>query len=147
MKFKLERCTPDDAQLVYAIHCAAMREVISATWGWNEDWQVADFASRFDPRRMSFIVIQGQRVGALELEDRGTDLYVRNLNILPAWQNKGVGSAVMRRILWRAAKRGIHVSLQVLERNTAARRFYERLGFILVRTVPPHLQMRSKAEG
>lgn len=146
MKFKLERCTRDDAQFVYAIYCASMRDVISATWGWNEEWQVADFATRFDARRTSFIVTQGQRVGALELEDRGSELFVRNLHILPTWQNRGVGSAVMRRLLSRAAKRGVHVSLQVLELNAAARRFYERLGFILVSTAPPHLQMRSKAE-
>ena len=145
MKLKLERCTRDDAQFVYAIHCASMRDVISATWGWNEEWQVADFASRFDARRTSFIVTQGQRVGALELEDRGSELFVRNLGILPAWQNRGLGSAVMRRVLSRATRRGVHVSLQVLELNTAARRFYERLGFILVSKAPPHLQMRSKA--
>jgi ribosomal protein S18 acetylase RimI-like enzyme len=146
MRFKLERCTSDDAPVVYAIHCASMRSVISAMWGWDEDWQVADFASRFDAGRTSFIVTQGQRVGAIELEDRRSELFVRNLNILPAWQNRGVGTAVMRRILSRAARRGVHVSLQVLELNIAARRFYERLGFILVSATPPHLQMRSDAE-
>jgi ribosomal protein S18 acetylase RimI-like enzyme len=146
MKFKLEPCTGEDAQFVYTMHSAAMRNVISATWGWNEEWQVADFASRFDSRRTSFIVIQGQRVGTLELEDRASELYVGNLNILPAWQNRGVGSAVMRRVLSRAARKGVPVSLQVLELNTAARRFYERLGFILVSMAPPHLEMRSKAQ-
>lgn len=143
MNFQPEPCSRDDAQFVYAIHCSSMRDVICRTWGWDEEWQAADFESRFDPGRTSFIVTEGQRVGFLELEDRGFELYVGTLNILPAWQNQGVGSAVIRRVLSCAAGRGVPVSLQVLELNIGARRFYERLGLLVVATNPPHHQMRS----
>jgi ribosomal protein S18 acetylase RimI-like enzyme len=146
MNFQLEPCSRDDAQFVYAIHCSSMRDVISRTWGWDEEWQAADFESRFEPGRTSFIVTEGQRVGFLELEDRGSELYVGTLNILPAWQNQGVGSAVMRDVLSWAASSGVPISLQVLELNFGARRFYERLGLIVVATKPPHHQMHSNPD-
>jgi predicted GNAT family acetyltransferase len=65
------------------------------------------------------------------LGDRGrqtahvTDIYVR-----PDARNKGTGRALLAAILEPARSAGLeHVSLEVLIRNSDARRLYERLGF------------------
>jgi ribosomal protein S18 acetylase RimI-like enzyme len=65
------------------------------------------------------------------LGDRGrktahvTDIYVR-----PDARNKGIGRALLAAILEPARGAGLdHVSLEVLIRNSDARRLYERLGF------------------
>jgi predicted GNAT family acetyltransferase len=66
------------------------------------------------------------------LGDRGrktahvTDIYVR-----PEARNKGIGRALLAAVLEPARAAGLeHVSLEVLIRNSDARRLYERLGFI-----------------
>jgi ribosomal protein S18 acetylase RimI-like enzyme len=66
------------------------------------------------------------------LGDRGrktahvTDIYVR-----PDARNKGIGRALLAAVLEPARAAGLdHVSLEVLIRNSDARRLYERLGFI-----------------
>jgi ribosomal protein S18 acetylase RimI-like enzyme len=65
------------------------------------------------------------------LGDRGrktahvTDIYVR-----PDARNKGIGRALLAAVLEPARAAGLeHVSLEVLIRNSDARRLYERLGF------------------
>ena len=57
-----------------------------------------------------------------------TDIYVR-----PDARNKGIGRALLAGILEPARAAGLdHVSLEVLIRNSDARRLYERLGFTAV---------------
>ena len=54
-----------------------------------------------------------------------TDIYVR-----PDARNKGIGRALLAGILEPARSAGLdHASLEVLIRNSDARRLYERLGF------------------
>ena len=62
--------------------------------------------------------------------------------ILPEYQNRGVGSAVIRDVLAQAQAEGLSVGLQVLKVNPA-RRLYERLGFSLVGETATHYLMRA----
>jgi ribosomal protein S18 acetylase RimI-like enzyme len=68
------------------------------------------------------------------LGDRGrqtahvTDVYVR-----PEARRRGIGRALLAELVEPARQAGLgHVSLEVLVRNTDARRLYERLGFVPV---------------
>jgi len=70
------------------------------------------------------------------LGDRGrrtahvTDIYVR-----PEARGRGIGRALLAELVEPAREAGLaHVSLEVLMRNTEARRLYERLGFAHVDT-------------
>jgi ribosomal protein S18 acetylase RimI-like enzyme len=141
VSFTLRPATDADAPFLYALHRAAMHDAIAATWGWDEAWQRAYFAEHFVPEGIALIVHAGEAVGMLELRDRADDRYVANLKLLPEAQGRGLGTAVMRRVLAEAAARGVPVRLQVLEANTGARKLYERLGFVATGTVPPHVLM------
>ncbi|CAN5309555.1 hypothetical protein BH18ACT12_BH18ACT12_07650 [soil metagenome] len=68
------------------------------------------------------------------LGDRGrktahiTDIYVR-----PEVRSQGIGTALLSGVLGSARAAGLdHVSLEVMIRNSEARRLYERLGFVAV---------------
>jgi len=138
--YTLRSASTADAPFLYALHVAAMRDVITATWGWDDAWQQQYFAARFAPDKVQIIHIP-EPVGMLELEKRPTEFLVGNLKLLPTAQNRGLGTAVMRDILARAARENLPVRLQVLEANQRARRLYERLGFVATCQVSPHIQM------
>jgi ribosomal protein S18 acetylase RimI-like enzyme len=80
----------------------------------------------------------GERVGAAWLrlltgEHRGyghvaDDVPELAVAVLPQWRGRGVGSALLRRLLASARERHTRVSLSVNAANPA-RRLYERLGF------------------
>lgn len=68
----------------------------------------------------------GQRLGLVSVTDEGDDLSIRHLELLPAVQGHGVGTAVIKDIAARAATAGKSVSLRVLDVNPRARRLYDR---------------------
>jgi ribosomal protein S18 acetylase RimI-like enzyme len=145
--FELRHASDGDREWLYALHCATMRDVVERTWGWDEAWQRAHFDSRFAPAAISVITVAGRDVGVLSLQARPAELYVAALEVAPEMQGRGLGTAVMRRVLADAASRGLPVTLQVLKANEGARRLYERLGFQVTGEVERHLRMRHAGPG
>lgn len=101
---------------------------------WDEAW--TDLSETVATGLALLAEEDGASVGFLFciLGDRGrktahvTDFYVR-----PDARSKGVGRALLAEVLGPAREAGLeHVSLEVLLRNTEARRLYERLGFAAV---------------
>lgn len=143
--FELRPATAADRDRLYALHRAAMRDVVDRTWGWEEAWQRAHFNARFDPAAFSLIVAGGREIGALCVQERADELYVADMQIAPEAQGRGVGTAVMRAVIARAETVGAAVTLQVLKANVRARRLYERLGFYATGEVDVHVRMRHDA--
>ena len=59
--------------------------------------------------------------------------------LLPEYQNQGIGTACMQRIIDHAIASGRSVQLQVLKVNRRAMTFYTRLGFTCISESETHL--------
>jgi GNAT superfamily N-acetyltransferase len=101
--------------------------------------ELARYVEGWSDEDLGLIAIwHGQRVGAAWLrlltgERRGyghvaDDVPELAVAVLPQWRDRGVGSALLRRLLAAAGERHTRVSLSVNAANPA-RRLYERLGF------------------
>ena len=130
-----------DDGFLFALHRSALGPVIEATWGpWDDQTQRAFHAAWFGDRsRLSIVLVDGEPVGVIDVQEQpGGLLYLARLELLPATQGRGVGSALMHQLIERAQFSGLRaVELDVLERNERARRLYERLGFQVVAARPP----------
>lgn len=75
--------------------------------------------------------IDGEIAGFIDL----VGAHVSNLFVGPAWQGRGLGAELMR---WAETRIAGPITLSVFTVNSNARRFYERLGFVVegVKTVP-----------
>jgi ribosomal protein S18 acetylase RimI-like enzyme len=101
---------------------------------WEEAWEDLSVTVR---EGVALIVEEeGRALGFIfcVLGDRGrqtahvTDIYVR-----PEARSRGIGRELLAELVTPARDAGLaHVSLEVLMRNTDARRLYERLGFVPV---------------
>jgi len=131
LMYSLRQATHDDYDFLYQLHVEAMREYVEATWGWQEEWQQEYFARKFDPENRQIIQIDGQDAGVIVLEQRVEELYIGLIEILPAFQRRGVGTFIVRQLISTAHSDGLPVSLHVLKTNAPARRLYERLGFVI----------------
>ena len=61
-----------------------------------------------------------------------------HINLLPAWQGRGLGGRLMKAFLDGLRAEGVRgVFLQTSDRNLKALPFYERLGFVLLRAGEP----------
>ena len=76
--------------MLYALHSAAMRAHVERIWGWDEALQSEMFRSRFDPSATQVIQYDAQAIGMLSVEKRERDLFIRQIQILPAYQNRGI---------------------------------------------------------
>lgn len=119
-----------------------MRRVVEETWGrWDEGIQRNFYSQYFTPANVQIAVIDGNAVGMIEVQRRPTEFYLARIEVTPAWQRQGIGSALIRALLAEAARHHLSVCLQVLRVNQA-RALYERLGFKVTGDTPTHWQMR-----
>ena len=133
---------PEDEQFLSSVYCVTMRAMIEQTWGWDDVWQRAEFGRRFRQFRVSVIEVGSRDVGGLFLEERPDSLYVHEVQVAPAFQGQGIGSAVVKMVIEQGASRGLPVTLSVVSANPRARSLYERLGFRVTRVEPPFVRMR-----
>ena len=66
------------------------------------------------------------------------EIHINNLAILPEYRNRGMGTAILHRVLAEAKRLGARrATLEVRASNAGAKKLYERLGFY-VAGVRPH---------
>ena len=126
--FRIRPAKPRDADAIAAVHRASMREAMP----WLPDLHTPEedrawVAQVVLPHQEVWVAeASGQIVGvaSLDADDMLTQLY-----ILPAHQGTGVGSALLETA--KAARPG-GLRLYAFQRNTRARRFYERRGFVAI---------------
>ena len=69
---------------------------------------------------------------------------IQNIGIVSGHRGKGIGTAIVRRSLIGFKSVGVNiVTLEVTEKNTGALRLYERLGFVVVRTVYKSVELQD----
>jgi GNAT superfamily N-acetyltransferase len=125
----LRQARNEDAEFLYALHCASMRAYVEAVWGWNDDVQRAYHERTFEPAGTQIVTVDGVDVGVLKVEDRADSRYIGLVEVHPDHQRRGVGRTVVGRVLAAADRIGLPVELDVLAVNTRAYALYARLGF------------------
>jgi ribosomal protein S18 acetylase RimI-like enzyme len=141
----LRSASPQDREFLYDLHCRTMRDVIERTWGWDDAWQREDFDRRFCEYVWSIIECDERPAGGLLVEAMADSLYIHELQLLPEYQNRGIGTAVVQRVIDEAAGRGFPVTLSVVQANPRAKQLYERLGFEVTEFDAPFFRMRHNA--
>lgn len=139
--YTLRQATDDDFDFLYHLHVATMKEYVEAVYGWDDAFQERYFKERFDPTPCQIVVVEGRDIGMVRVAESEGELYIDNIHILPEYQNRGIGTAILKDIQRSAEERGLPVALQVL-RGNPARRLYERLGFAAVEEKETHTRMR-----
>ncbi len=142
--YTLRAATAADYAFLYHLHVAAMKPSVAQVWGWDEAAQAARFRQRFDSTPQRIVVVDGQDIGVLALEERPSELFLAILCLLPAFQGQGWGTRIIRDLLTQAHDAGVPVTLQVLKPNHSARRLYERLGFRVTEATPTHYRMSTQ---
>lgn len=61
------------------------------------------------------------------ISDRASDAYIQDVTVVPGFQRRGIGSAIIRKLIERLHRDGLFWIGLIAERNSHG--FYERLGF------------------
>ncbi len=141
-RFTLEPLTEADGAFRLAVYRATIKPSIDALFGWDNATQSALVLDQLRSRTHAAIVVEGQRVGVLQVEQSVDALALSQIEILPEFQGRGIGTAVVEALIARSDREGKPLTLHVFNSNTSARRMYERLGFVVSGEVEHGVEMR-----
>ena len=125
--FKIRPAEAGDAEAIAKIHTTSMREALP---------YLPDLHSEEEDRAwVANVVLPHQEVWVAEAAGRVVGVaaldgdMLAQLYILPGEQGRGIGSALLAKAM---ARRSGGLRLYAFQRNTRARGFYERRGFIAI---------------
>jgi GNAT superfamily N-acetyltransferase len=96
---------------------------------WQFDLQRREYDTRFPDADYRVIVIDQQPAGRIWVGADDEQIRLLDIALLPEFQNRGVGTVLLKRLIARAENEGKALRHMVFVLNNNADRFYERLGF------------------
>ena len=145
MDYALRPATTADYDFLYRLNKTAMRPVVEKTWGWDEAYQQTHFKQHFTLIDAFVITVAEADIGKLQVEKNRDTIFLASIQILPEYQRNGIGTAIIQTLMDAAKTYRLEITLQVLKANSAARRLYEKLGFITYGETVMHYLMRFTA--
>ena len=120
-----------DRAFVEHVYYDTQRWIIEALLGWRgDDVEAERFAEQYDAPNTSIVVVDGEDAGWLTVQ-RGADIYLQSLYLVPKHQRHGIGTQLLTQLLNEGRTHRTTVRLDTARINPA-RRLYERLGFVVV---------------
>lgn len=137
--FTLRPASRDDLPALYPFYRAGYRHYYD---DWDDAIETRRFFEGFPVERAMVILVHGDIAGAVDMEHRDDGWHLNNIEIAPEHQSQGIGTAVVRDLLGRAARDGCDARLECLKVNRAIG-LYERLGFEIEGETETHFLMRA----
>jgi GNAT superfamily N-acetyltransferase len=130
----------------YQVKKAAEGEYIVSMFGWDEDVQRGFHAKAWQGQKPDVITYDGRLIGTIATIESEDCIEIGQFFILPDYQNKGIGTHLLKSILDKADRSGKNVTLKFLK-NNPVESLYLRHGFRLVYTSEVAHHMERKMGG
>ena len=141
--YELRTITEQDYDFIYRVKKDAYIKYVEMNFGgWDEEQQQEFFRKFIETYKEGAYIItfQGMDIGFFN-DCQTDDTYeIGNICILPEYQNRGIGTAILQEVIEKHGHKEIH--LQYFKQNPVGR-LYERLGFERVGETSYHYQMRK----
>lgn len=140
----LREVEASDQAFLAGVYASTRAEEMKLATGWSDaqkrDFLHGQFALQDRHYRLHYpqaehavIEQRGAPIGRIVVNAGTAEIRLMDVALLPAFRNRGVGTAILDRLLAFADARGTPVTLHVEPFNPALR-MYERAGFTLVET-------------
>jgi ribosomal protein S18 acetylase RimI-like enzyme len=127
MQITLRPAHTHDFDFCEALYFAGMKSVIREL-KLDRVAQVVSFRQQWEMPQVRIITFEGADIGWLQSTTRGDALFLAQLFVHASFQQRGIGTEVMNRLIEEAARARQAVELGVAKVNPALR-LYQRLGF------------------
>ncbi|SNX56072.1 N-acetylglutamate synthase-like GNAT family acetyltransferase [Streptomyces sp. TLI_55] len=128
--WELRAASMADLEEIVEIRAVAMRADLERLGRYDEHRVRQRLRDAYQPEHTSAIEVAGALVGCVALRPADDAYWLEHFLLVPELQGKGIGSAVLGSLLERPDREGALTRLNVLQ-GSAARRLYERHGFVL----------------
>lgn len=127
--FTLEPLTIADGDFRLEVFQATIKPYLDDLFGWDEATQTSIILDQLKGGTHAAIVVEGQRVGIVQVEESPEAITLSQIEILARFQGRGIGTAVVQSLMARCDREDKPLALHVFRTNTSAQRLYQRLGF------------------
>jgi len=117
----------------YQVKKAAEGEYITSMFDWDEDVQRSYHIKAWQQQKPDIITYGGKLIGTIATIESEDCIEIGQFFILPDYQNKGIGTHLLKGILDKADQLGRNVTLKFLK-NNPVKSLYVRNGFRVVDT-------------
>jgi ribosomal protein S18 acetylase RimI-like enzyme len=141
----LRTAQPEDLEFLFELLKASLGPYVEQTYGpWQEDVQRARFFESTRPETHEVVECECRRIGCLKVERRPNEIRLQRVFLLPEFQNRGIGSRLVRELLSEARSGGLPIRLRVFKVNPA-QDLYRRLGFTVTGETETHVLMEHSS--
>ena len=155
-KLALRPVTDTDEDFLLSVY-ASTREDELAQAGWRDEqkyqflkWQFGlqrrEYNASFPGAEYDLILIDDCPAGRIWIARGDAEIRLLDIALLPEFQNRGAGTVLLRRLIDESTRTGKALRHMVFVLNNNARRFYERLGFVVIEDVGAYKHMEWKGE-
>jgi ribosomal protein S18 acetylase RimI-like enzyme len=138
----VRRLGPDDWRTYRDVRLAMLQESPEAFGSRYADavgFDEETWRGRLTTCEHHFAELDGRPVGSAGLWSQDGEAHLIGMWVDPAFRGRSVGALLVAAVLERAAATGHdRVGLDVVDSNVAARRLYERMGFVATGVVQEH---------
>lgn len=131
----------NDQEFLFKVY-ASSRAAEIAAWGWTTEQktQFLDMQHKAQQRfyheqypslKYSIILAGQQKCGRIAVVQLADQFVLVDIALLPEFQNKGIGSQILKRLQGAASREELPICLSVLN-GSKARQLYNRFGFAAV---------------
>ncbi|MFG2874650.1 GNAT family N-acetyltransferase [Streptomyces sp. NPDC048337] len=128
MEWALRAAEAADVEAIAELRAVVLRPDLERLGRFDEHRVRQRLRDSFSPHHTSVIVADGAFAGCVTVRPAEDGRWLEHFYLDPGIQGRGLGSAVLRRLLERVDSDGVPVRLNVLQ-GSGARRLYERHGF------------------
>ncbi|MCP2363219.1 GNAT superfamily N-acetyltransferase [Nonomuraea thailandensis] len=126
--WELRPALAEDVETVAELRAVVLRADLERLGRYDEHRVRQRFRDAFEPAHAWMIEVGGAFAGCVALRPARGSYWLEHFFLDPRLQGRGIGTAVLGRLLERCDREGAAVRLQVLQ-GSPARRLYERHGF------------------
>jgi N-acetylglutamate synthase-like GNAT family acetyltransferase len=130
----------------YQVKKEAEGEYITHMFGWDEEIQRDFHAKAWQEQKPDIITYDGKVIGTIAIIESEDCIEIGQFFILPDYQNKGIGTPLLKDILNKADSLCKNVKLKFLK-NNPVKSLYVRNGFRVVDTSEILHYMERKSRG
>ena len=124
----LRRSIESDRGFVNDLTRRAMRKYVEATWIKTEDREHYYSLNQFNQPATKIIQCNGKDIGRITVTYSKDRIVLDGIHIAEAFQGKGIGGHLIKRIIDKADEMQLPLELILLKENPV-KKLYERLGF------------------
>ncbi len=143
LEYSLREITEQDYDFIYRMKKDAYIKYVEMNFGeWKDEVQRGFFKVFIEKFKEGARVItfHGEDIGFYNACENDYMYEIGNICIVPEYQNRGIGTAILQNVLAEHADKDIQ--LQYFKQNPVGS-LYERLGFERIGETPYHYQMKK----